>query len=108
MASYATDGRGPGNILHRGRQDQEYIDHPPIMRLNYNYKFDFTTMAMAYMHKYTWEPKWTLTTVAGIEHADDDQLVYIRRHEAANTDGICFERVVINRKNNTMIAQNLL
>ena len=95
---------GYGNILHRGRQDSEFADHPPIMRLFYNYKYDLPTMAMAYMHKYTWEPKWSLSTIAAIEHSDDDKLVYLRRHDTIILAEPTYERVTIDRKNKTMTA----
>lgn len=100
-------GAGYGNILHRGRQDKEFADHPPIMRLFYNYKYDMPTMAMAYMHKYTWEPKWSLSTICSIEHSDDDKLVYIRRHDTIVLPEPTFERVTIDRKTKSMTAQTL-
>ena len=47
-----------GNIMHRGRQDREYADKPPCMKLNHTYHHPFSTMVMAYMNKYTWEERY--------------------------------------------------
>ena len=58
---------GYGNILHRGKQDGEFRDHPPIMKLHYNYKYPFTTMVMGYLNKYSWESHYSLSTIAGVE-----------------------------------------
>jgi len=91
-------GEGYGNILHRGRQDSEFAEHPPIMRLFYNYKYDMPTMVTAYLNKYTWEPKWSLSTIAAIEHSDDDKLVYMRRYDTITSPEPSYERVTIDRK----------
>ena len=55
------------NIVHQGRQDKEFAGKPPIMRLFYNYQHPFNTMACAYLKKYNWEDRSTLTTIAKVE-----------------------------------------
>ena len=96
-----------GNILHRGRQDKEYAGHPPIMKLHYKYKYPFTTMALGYLNKYTWEPKFTLTTICKVEQIDEDRFAYIRRHDTIAQYESSFERVTVNRKDKTMVAETL-
>lgn len=63
----STRSEGYGNTLHRGKQDAEFKDHPPIMKLRYQYKYPLATLAVGYMNKYTWEPKYYLSTIAGVE-----------------------------------------
>ena len=98
---------GYGNILHRGKQDGEYAGHPPIMKLRYKYKYPLSTMAMAYLNKYTWEPKYFLTTIAGVEQVDADKLVYLRRHDSLLFPDPTYERVTIDRAEKTMRAETL-
>jgi hypothetical protein len=105
--SGSTRNDGYGNILHRGKQDSEFRDHPPIMRLRYQYKYPLATMAMGYLNKYTWEPRYYLSTIAGVEQVDDDTISYIRRQDTNWTSNLNWERVTINRKDMTMKAETL-
>ena len=77
------------------------------MRLNYTYKHPFNAVTMAYLKKYIWEQRTQLTTVAGFEQNSDDEITYIRRCERLTNDSLGYERVTINRRDKTMITQNL-
>lgn len=107
MSAGSEYGDGYGNILHRGKQDKEFAEHPPTMKLNYTYKYPFTQMVMAYMNKYTWEHKFTLTTIVGVKQIDEDEFVYLRRHENISQPDASYERVWVNRKTGTMQAEGL-
>jgi hypothetical protein len=56
-----------GNILHRGKQDADYANRPPCMKLKYTYHHPFNTMVMGYLQKYTWEERFQLTTISSVE-----------------------------------------
>lgn len=75
------------------------------MKLNYLYKYPFTTMITAYLHKFTWEDKFSLTTICGVKQLDADTLVYIRRRESIAMERNTYERVTIDRKAGTMIGE---
>lgn len=97
---------GYGNTLHRGRQDGEFAGHPPMYKLQYMYKYPMSTMFSAYLNKYTWEPKFSLTTIAGVEQSGD-KIVYMRRSDNINLPDPTYERVTIDRATNTMTAECL-
>ena len=107
MTDAPAEFKGFGNILHRGKQDGEFADHPPIMKLNYTYKYPFTKMIMGYMNKYTWENQIQLSTIAAVEQATDDQFVYIRRVDNLINPEPSFERVTVDRIANTMTAEGI-
>lgn len=77
------------------------------MKLRYQYKYPLGTLAMAYLNKYTWEPRYYLSTIAGVEQVDDDTISYIRRQDTNWTQQLHWERVTINRKTMSMKAETL-
>ena len=77
------------------------------MQLNYQFNMPFATIAKAYMMKYNWETRTQLTSIAHVEQPDDDTIVYWRRADRFQTPVPGWERVVINRKDQTMKAETL-
>jgi hypothetical protein len=95
-------------LLGRGKQSQEYEGHPPVLRMSYKFSFPFNTIAQAYLNKYNWEARTQLSTIADVEQVDDDTLVYYRRMEKYTYPQYDWERVTVNRKDQTMKAEKLL
>ena len=64
-------------------------------------------MAKAYLTKYNWEARTQLTSIAHVEQSDDDTIVYWRRSDRFTSPVLGWERVVVNRKDQTMKAEML-
>lgn len=54
-------------LLHRGKQSGEFEGHPPVLRMSYKYNYPFETIANAYLKKYNWEARTSLSTIADVE-----------------------------------------
>ena len=91
-----------GNILHRGKQDKEYADHPPMAKINYTYHYPLNTIIMAYLNKYTWETRMQMTTIAAVAQSNPDEFTYLRRQETLIQEEPNWEKVTVNRKTRTM------
>jgi len=107
MTSPLSDGLN-ANVLHRGKQDKEWAGHPPVMKLNYKYSHPFSAIAKAYLTKYNWESRTQLTTIAHVDQVDDDTIVYWRRCERYSAPQAGWEKVTINRKDNTMKCDTMM
>jgi hypothetical protein len=94
-------------LLHRGKQSLEFEGHPPVLRLSYKFAHPFNTIAQAYLKKHNWEARTHLTTIANVEQVDDDTLVYYRRLESYAFPQPDWEKVTINRKDQTMKTESL-
>lgn len=94
-------------IVNRGKQSGEYEGHPPVLRLSYKYAYPMNTIAIAYLKKYNWESRTQLSTIANVEQVDDDTLVYFRRMETQTKTTPGWEKVTINRKDQTMNTEVL-
>jgi len=57
--------------------------------------------------KHNWESRTQLSTITGVEQPDEDTLVYYRRNERFNVPIPAWERVIINRKDQTMKCENI-
>lgn len=95
------------NVLHRGKQTKEFSDHPPLMQLNYKYTLPFNAIAKAYLTKYNWEARTQLHSIAHVDQPDDDTIVYWRRSDRFTTPVQAWERVTVNRKDQTMRSEML-
>ena len=95
------------HLIHRGKQSGEFEGHPPVLRLSYKFAYPFETIAQAYLKKYNWEARTQLTTIANVEQVDDDTLVYYRRLEKYSKSTPSWEKVTINRKDQSMKTENL-
>ena len=95
-------------LLHRGKQSGEFEGHPPVLRMSYKYTYPFNTIAQAYLKKHNWEARTSLTTIASVEQVDDDTLVYYRRLERYTSAQAGWEKVTVNRKDQSMNTQTLL
>jgi hypothetical protein len=94
-------------LLHRGKQSGEFEGHPPVLRLTYKYAYPFATIAGAYLKKNNWENRTSLTTIASVEQVDDDTLVYYRRLERYTHAAPGWEKITVNRKDQTMVTEAL-
>ena len=95
-------------LLHPGRKSSEWEGAPPLMRLSYRYQHSFPNICDAYFKKHNWEKRAYLTTIAHVEQTDDDTLTYIRRNQSVSQPGLAWERVTINRRDNTMVADSII
>ena len=80
----------------------------PVLKFKYQYKYPFLTIAQAFLHKYTYEPRTQLTTFAGVEQVDEDRFVVFRRVETVFSPNISYERVVYDRRNGGQITSELM
>ena len=64
-------------------------------------------MCNAYLAKNNWESRTQLSTITGVDQVDDDTLVYYRRVELFNASIPAWERVTVNRKEQTMKCENV-
>ena len=95
-------------LTHKGKQDIEFAGHPPIMKVFYKYNYSFPTLVEGYLKKYNWENRRIqLTTIASLEQPDDDTIVYYRRLDTLLLPSYAWERVTINRKDQTMKCENI-
>jgi len=94
------------SLLLRGKQTAE-LEIPPLVRFSYKFNQPFNTMAMAYLKKFNWEKRTQLSTIAHVEQPDDDTLIYYRRQERITTNIPAWEKVTINRSDNTMVCEAL-
>lgn len=91
--------------VHKGTQDDGFASNPPIMKLSYDYLHPFNKITEAFLKRYNWEPRMTLTTIGGVKQVDDDTVVYYRRQETMLRNEFSWERVTINRKTQTMESE---
>lgn len=93
--------------VHKGKQDEQFAGHPALMKLSYEYLHPFNKLADAFLKRYNWETRMSLTTIGGIKQVDDDTVVYYRRQESMTSAEFGWERVTINRKAQTMESEAL-
>lgn len=77
----------------------------PPLQLQYVYKHSFLDVATAFMKKYNWEERTTLTTVTGVQQPSNDKLVFYRRVDFALTPSQAWEKVTINRDQHTITSE---
>ena len=78
------------------------------MKVFYKYNYSLPTLVEGYLKKYNLENrKIQLTTIASLEQPDDDTLVYYRRLDTLLLTSFAWERVTINRKEQTMKCENI-
>ena len=94
-------------LLHAGSKSAEWEGEPPFMRLSYRYQHSFPNICDAYLKKHNWEKRAYLTTITGVEQTDDDTLTFYRRNQDVRCQGLAWERVTINRKDRTMVADSI-
>ena len=70
---------------------------PPALLLQYQFQYNFATIAEAFLKKYNWEPRTNFTTISSFEQIDDDRVQFQRRHQSFNIIGTAIEQVIINR-----------
>ena len=93
-------------LLLRGSQTPDW-DGPALVRFNYLFRNNFPTMCMAYMRRFNYEPRTRLTTISNVEQPDDDTLVYFRRQEKITSETPGYERITINRRDQTMTCESI-
>ena len=71
---------------------------------SYVYAHPFNQLAAAWVSKYTWEKRTTLTTVANAQQLDEDRIQFYRRMETVGSDIYNYERVTIDRKAKTIVS----
>ncbi len=60
------------------------------------------------MRKYNWESRLQLSTIAHAEHLDDDRVVFYRRHENNQQEGVGWEKITIDRSCSCMSSENVM
>ena len=83
-------------------------ESPPVYKFLYSYNYPFLTVAQGFLHKFTYEPRSQLTTVAGVEQLDDDRFVFYRRSESVYSPKICWEKVIVDRRDGGKITSDLV
>ena len=90
--------------MHRS---SEWEGKPPSLRLNYQYQISWNNMVNAVLQKYDWESRYTFTAVESARQVDADTVEWTRKLETVNGGGRAEEVCRVNRKDKTMICENL-
>ena len=88
--------------------DQPIDEAHPVLQFQYNYPYNFSTIAQAFLQKYNYEPRTHLTTASGVQQLDDDRFVFYRRSDTVFSDELSYERVIVDRRNGGAITSELI
>lgn len=74
----------------------------PSMNLTHSYQFAFNQIVSAFIKKYNEKSKFCTTTICYVEQIDSDSFAFVRRLENTMSSTPLFEKIVINRKDQTL------
>ena len=80
----------------------------PAIQFQFTYPHSFSVIAAAFLQKYNFEARSTLTTAAGVAQLDEDRFVFYRRAESVYSDQLNYERVTYDRRNGGSITSELI
>jgi hypothetical protein len=80
----------------------------PVLHFQYRYPQSFTTIAQAFINKYNYESRSSLTTATGVQQLDEDRFMFYRRVDSVFSNDMSYERVIIDRRNGGQITSELI
>ncbi len=88
--------------------DQPIDETRPVLQFQYQYPYNFSTIAAAFVQKYNYEPRTHLTTTTQVQQLDEDRVMFYRRSDQVFNNTFSYERVIIDRRNGGKITSELL
>jgi hypothetical protein len=79
--------------------EQPIDEARPVLQFQYNYPYNFGTIAAAFVQKYNYEPRTNLTTTTNVQQLDEDRVMFYRRSDQVFSNNYSYERVIIDRRN---------
>ena len=74
------------------------------MYMNHRFAHKFNIFVHAFMKKYNDPNSWVFTTIWKWTQLDDDRFAFVRRYDSKFSSQPTFERIIINRKDNSVEA----
>jgi hypothetical protein len=80
----------------------------PVLQFQFTYPHAFTTIAQAFVRKYSYEQRTHLTGTTGVTQLDADRFQFYRRVDSVFTEQLSWERVTVDRREGGSITSELL
>lgn len=80
----------------------------PALQFQHTFETPFLNLAQAFVTKFNWESRASLTSVSDVQQLDDDRIVFYRRHEAADLKTPVWEQVIMNRQNQSIESSRVI
>ena len=88
---------------------EEPIDEEhPVIQFQYRYPFTFQTVASAFITKFNYEPRTSLTSATGVSQLDEDRFQFYRRVDSVFSNDISYERVIVDRRDGGKVTSELI
>ena len=88
---------------------EEPIDEKhPVIQFQYRYPFTFQTVASAFITKFNYEPRTSLTSATGVSQLDEDRFQFYRRVDSVFSNDISYERVIVDRRDGGKVTSELI
>ena len=88
--------------------EQKIDEDHPVIQFQYRYPQSFTTIAQAFIQKYNYESRTSLTSATGVQQLDDDRFMFYRRVDTVFSTDMSYERVIVDRRDGGKITSELI
>ena len=79
-----------------------------MIQFQYRYPFTFQTVASAFITKFNYEPRTSLTSATGVSQLDEDRFQFYRRVDSVFSNDISYERVIVDRRDGGKVTSELI
>ena len=79
-----------------------------MIQFQYRYPFTFQSVASAFITKFNYEPRTSLTSATGVSQLDEDRFQFYRRVDSVFSNDISYERVIVDRRDGGKVTSELI